>query len=103
MLFPFTCSDNFFSNPDEVLTRLLKIPFDHSVETQYYPGLRTKNLVYELNKDYIEKFNNKLLGEHLGQVDLGISRVFKGSKDIYHFYAKSFVFFNSINSTSKFD
>ena len=47
MLFPFTCSDNFFSNPDEVLTRLLKIPFDHSVETQYYPGLRTKNLVYE--------------------------------------------------------
>lgn len=37
------------------------------------------------SKDYIEKFNNKLLGEHLGQVDLGISRVFKGSKDIYHF------------------
>jgi|TARA_X000001388_G_C2222801_1_gene119917 hypothetical protein len=47
MLFPLTCSDNFFSNPDEVLTRLLKIPFNYNVETQYYPGLRTKNLVYE--------------------------------------------------------
>ena len=47
MLFPFTCTDNFFSNPDEVLKRLLKIPFDYDVKSKYYPGFRTKNLIYE--------------------------------------------------------
>ena len=35
--------------------------------------------------DFISNFNSSLYGKHLGQVDLGINRVFKGSHDIYDF------------------
>ena len=37
------------------------------------------------SKDFIEKFNNNLLGNSLGQVDLSQTRVFTEPRDIYDF------------------
>ena len=37
------------------------------------------------SKNYINKINNNFLGKRPGQLDLGQTRIFKGSKDIYDF------------------
>ena len=37
------------------------------------------------SRNYIEKFNGNFLGKRPGQLDLGQTRIFKESKDIYDF------------------
>ena len=57
-------------------------------------------LVQLSSHDFIDNFNSSMYGEHLGQVDLGINRVFKGPHDIYDFLNLKSNVMNQITGSS---